>query len=104
MASGWRVLRRWAYPSAAAIVVPTPGIERWAVRRFPGVRTAVIPSPAVDDQSCGVEESAVVGQVPAGPGERFRLTQVLDLWEEAFALAGGKSAAIERSQAARRAG
>lgn len=41
----WRLLRRATYPRAAAIVVQTRAVQRWANRRFGGARVDVIPNP-----------------------------------------------------------
>jgi GalNAc-alpha-(1->4)-GalNAc-alpha-(1->3)-diNAcBac-PP-undecaprenol alpha-1,4-N-acetyl-D-galactosaminyltransferase len=54
----WTAGRRMIYPRAAAIVVQTRGIQKWAIANFPRTRSMVIPNPAPESVPIGTRSSS----------------------------------------------
>ena len=67
-----RGLRRLLYPRAAAVVLQTESVARWAREALPGARLAVIPNPATrpEDDEAGGGPRPKTATIPATPAGR----------------------------------
>lgn len=63
----WRLLQRWTYPRADALVVQTRGIAEWFTDRIPGTDPVVLPNPVVPPAGCDPTLQAGHGVGPGGP-------------------------------------